>query len=552
MSAGKNSFANVIGAEEAHFQKARNRLDRLFNAAETSHSTSGLSPATLWKKFSPVSRHGKNDQVRNAVDFYLRNNRFQTPNPPAVKIILELLYQATQDLHEALPYGRGNVLVRDETADGTEQAGVPFDLKKSASKIYLTTLAEHLFYQMPDSDDSEAVIRNAACALYTGSAACLGYASLLAALLAHRCAKLALASGEEIRIEVIDNPVTLANDRREESEHVLVRATFIAKNGNPFIFHCDPWAEMNFPVLQEHSQYQRGQSTAMPVEGKAYPLKLDALMQDVSAASKIIRNSLNFKTEIRERNRILKFADPGAPYSLTNSLAGFVVREQLDKTHQHVRLAPGVRGGTAGQIRPGPAASIISGSHNELVQLATIGIDVWMAHAMASFDEWCASLELPREHGQLYDALMFALPDGGSLVHEALMANRSEILSSIEALMRRPDMGGMTDRQWADVLYAPSKSGAPAILLAAGVLEPDEAVELVRRWESLLDRLPAAQATEVLDKIFGARFAHNDESILEYQVDQGMSGKLAGALLDLLPAHGIALPARQLLRSLAS
>jgi hypothetical protein len=173
---------------------------------------------------------------------------------------------AIRDVHGAFPYGRGNVLVRNRDALAGNAGNNPngINVTESTSKNGLTELGRHLGLASESNsastqtDQIHVGLQLAASQLLLGSTTCSGYVDALAAASMARLSRIRLPDGGTLQLKVIghgDGPIRLDD---VALDHNICEATFTDKDGMAFPIILDPWADMNTPILKEHSKYQYG------------------------------------------------------------------------------------------------------------------------------------------------------------------------------------------------------------------------------------------------------------------------------------------------------
>jgi hypothetical protein len=304
----------------------------------------------LPRKISPERR--KESEV--AIDFYLENNPHQ-PVPPIVRDLMIMFDMAIRDVHRAFPYGRGNVLVRNRDALAGNAGKNPngINVTESASKNGLTELGRHLGLASESNsastqtDQIHVGLQLAASQLLLGSTSCSGYVDALAAASMARLSQIRLPDGGTLQLKVIghgDGPIRLDD---VALDHNICEATFTDKDGTAFPIILDPWADMNTPILKEHSKYQYGdEAIDYSYDDPTMPYQETMVKCMHEASGNLQENLYNEFVELvlDEGDEAIQSADPDKDYPLSRTHEGFVTRESLNTVKEGVILP--VREGT--------------------------------------------------------------------------------------------------------------------------------------------------------------------------------------------------------------
>jgi hypothetical protein len=262
---------------------------------------------------------------------------------------------AIRDVHRAFPYGRGNVLVRNRDALAGNAGKNPngINVTESTSKNGLTELGRHLGLASESNsastqtDQIQVGLQLAASQLLLGSTSCSGYVDALAAASMARLSQIRLPDGGTLQLKVIghgDGPIRLDD---VELDHNICEATFTDKDGMAYPIILDPWAEMNTPILKEHSKYQYGdEAIDYSYDDPSLPYQETMAKYMREASGNLQGNLYNDFVELvlEEGDEAIQSADPDKDYSLTGTHEGFVTRESLNTVKEGVILP--VREGT--------------------------------------------------------------------------------------------------------------------------------------------------------------------------------------------------------------
>lgn len=315
--AGRSTFLNKINS---NYLRAQNRLNKLF---------------------SRKSPHDYQASVR-AIDFYLHRNS-SAPVPARVRNLMILLDSVSHDVHQAIPYGRGNVLIRNRNAlVPTESGKHPLDFNRSevAGKAYLKELGEEIFQrldeEMFDTDEEERQAQAhqiGACAILTGSSGCYGYAALFAAAAAYRCAE---AGIDNVTIDIVKAPEL--NGKRVD--HVICRVAFPLQDGSHCEITHDPWGNVS-TLFSHHSPYKNGNIHCSFHSGDfpdSHKKEILSYMEEGSSLIPEVKNSSEFNQSFSDMRDHIVTADPRKSYSLEETHGGLSSIEALSMVQPGVQV----------------------------------------------------------------------------------------------------------------------------------------------------------------------------------------------------------------------
>jgi hypothetical protein len=519
---GKGKEADA-GPASPHLRTAMQRAELLFG-----------------EKTPQDKRAAQAAAVRN-IDFYLANNPGQ-PVDPRVRELLVLCDETVDDVQShALPYGRPNVFVTNWDGIGGRSLRHPAspNADEMLARAYLSKIAREIDSGAEASGIEQRCQRFASASLFTGCMSCGGYADLFALALQQRCAELKLTEHETIRIDSAAWP--RLNGKRVDHECCAV--TYTRDNGrDPKVeatIICDPWAQMNTPILAQHSRLEgwtvRGSYDPKAFDAAATRGAIDAYLREADDLYASVRHSDTLRLRLSCLRFSLGLADSKKAYSIDDPFFGISRRQHLDFANPGVKL-PRKR-------RPTHA----SARQSDLVRAALADPksrdprDV--AHAMLEcpadrnwFDRWTGGLDLPRESQALQGALTFRLEDGAGALGKAIELGRGDLLKSLGRVLKHGDRGGIGPEQWKDALLDRDANGDPALvrmLRAAqrpGTFVEGMAADTVRRFGKLLKALPETERQACLRAIFDAPGL---PGILHKRIDLPCLDEL----IELLPAY---------------
>ncbi|QKJ87099.1 hypothetical protein PMPD1_2153 [Paramixta manurensis] len=287
-----------------------------------------------------------------AVATYLAENHCQVAK--ATQQLMVQLDLAIADVHHALPYGRGNVLVR--AADGT------IDTAATAKKVSLDELTKWLGDASPKWKKSQTVpevtlaARRAACAMVTGSGTCANYVYLLSLMALDISEKNQHCFAQPPTLTLYSDPIL--EGRRVD--HAWLTLSFQEPNGGKAIdLVLDPWAKNNRPMLAEHCAYQEGKAFFSLECGQQAAGYQQLLKENVKTLQPMLRQGLreeSFQQRVQQRLDSLPQSNDTADtqYSMTDSYAGFVDHDAQQNAAANVITAP--------ERRP----TLLSGNHSVL------------------------------------------------------------------------------------------------------------------------------------------------------------------------------------------
>jgi hypothetical protein len=193
------------------------------------------------------------------------------PVPDEVRRLMVELDMAIGDVHRALPFGRGNVLVRNQEAlqsNVPQYAPAGIDINATLFKAVLVPVARRLerelsFHESFEPGEPDANM--AAGALLMGGGNCHEYTNLLSFPAAEIVGRYQ-ESFSSLQLSFIDdaelpNPHQGKDPNSPQSievDHVFLQLSLTTKDQREFEVLLDPWADHNTPLLDEHIAYDSG------------------------------------------------------------------------------------------------------------------------------------------------------------------------------------------------------------------------------------------------------------------------------------------------------
>lgn len=293
---------------------------------------------TLFGARSPQRRAREMARSTATIDHYLSNNNFSQPVSAELREVLIALDADISAVHQAMPYGRGNVLVKDAAAPG---ASPVVNQRHTLQKTSLMLLAQRMEQIMPGakSGPMRRSISQAALGILAGAGSCDNYAYTLALVAAQRCNELGL--GDYAQIEIYAHPKLATSSARIDHAYVVMNFTDSEENVHRIIL--DPWADKNRVVLEEHSQYRKAR---LKEDGEHLELVdhriADLIATEMRYASdnymERAGNSSTYDAHVSGMETALRVHNPAQRHDVLHPLAGYV-DATVDFAHAGVRGA---------------------------------------------------------------------------------------------------------------------------------------------------------------------------------------------------------------------
>jgi hypothetical protein len=262
------------------------------------------------------------------IDHYLNNNTFASPVPPEVRELMITLDEDTHDVHKAIPYGRGNVLIKNDATESGEQGSI--DHTNTFEKARLKFLGEKTYPEIEARSFERPIqmtTKQAGLAILTGAASCVGYVHTLALVVARRCNQSNHLKAKT-HLQIYNNP--RMDTDKPRVDHVYAVMHYTDTNNKIHKIVLDPWADKNRVILEEHSQYK----DAFAHETANYWKQVDrstidlvsAHMKNASANHlQRVGTGERYKSAVNaNERRVQSENDPAQHYDLRNTLAGYV------------------------------------------------------------------------------------------------------------------------------------------------------------------------------------------------------------------------------------
>lgn len=239
VNAGRSGLARMLSLNDA--------------ACDTNLSEAKQRLAALFSEQEPHLRQQDLTEASAIVDHYLNNNQFAGPISQDVRDLMVDIDADIHALHRAIPFGRGNVLIRhgDETGRGQNDIDFSHTFEKASLKFLGQLLYEKIEARRGDIP-LQLSTKQAALSILTGSASCIGYLHTLALMVAQRC-NLSPALKDTTHIKFCSNPKVSADGAR--IDHVYGMMYYTDTNGELHKIVMDPWTDKNRVLLEEHSKY---------------------------------------------------------------------------------------------------------------------------------------------------------------------------------------------------------------------------------------------------------------------------------------------------------
>lgn len=294
-------------------------------APDAGHRAQNLEQALqrlemLFASKPPEQRAQDLAQSAAMIDHYLDNNHFSTPVPAEVRDAMIALDADINSVHQAMPYGRGNVLVQ-------HAAGAEVDRERTLQKTSLMILAQRMAKTIPAGrcDAIERSVQHAAMGILTGAASCETYAYTLALVAARRCNQMGL--GDYAQIEIYAAPKLAGGAAR--INHAYVAMTYTDEEEEVHRIVLDPWADKNRVMLEEHGLYRKAKLKEDGAHLEMVDHRIPGLIaaQMKHASDRFLETACNNQTDgatFSGMEDALRGHDPAQRYDVQHSLAGYV------------------------------------------------------------------------------------------------------------------------------------------------------------------------------------------------------------------------------------
>lgn len=291
-----------------------------------------------------------------AIDDYLSNNTFSAPVPPEVRQAMVALDADINAVHRAIPFGRGNVLVRHTATTNTRPT---IDFETTYEKTSLKALGERTNDAMRSRRDTpmDASVKITALGILTGAAACEAYVNALALVAARRCNRAGL--GDRARLQIYHNPKLDPHANAPRIDHSYATMEFTDRAGRMHRIVLDPWADTNRVILQQHSPYSRPRTedngAHLTRVDASVPARIEAQM--IRASDRYLRQAGAALAELPIsgiKDLLLERDNPTRRYDVRNPLVSGYVDTPVDMAR------PGVYG-------PVRRPSLIAAEHSPLL-----------------------------------------------------------------------------------------------------------------------------------------------------------------------------------------
>jgi hypothetical protein len=333
----RKTFSSVLGFGKAadnpvriNWQQACERHENL-DQHEKQFAEKG-------EEYQKASGHVKFYDERNALNF-----------SPAMRELMTLFNLATHSIHCAIPFGRGNVLVRKNSASQAEGGAIeqPVDIDATQAKDGLESLAQEIRKAMPRNKEtakdaapgSRVSAKAAACSILTGSGTCVNYGHLAALMVADILFQHRDKFSEPAKIE-LRHDLEIGG---KKINHLILVASFAeAETGKKHEILFDPWAKMSMPVRLEDSRYEKGRefyslSCDKPVEYKKW---IKQYMDDARELVGKTIESDDFDSARDKAANVIPEADPATTYELTDAFHGYVDHDGINTLKEGVVVPP--------------------------------------------------------------------------------------------------------------------------------------------------------------------------------------------------------------------